>query len=430
LDTYPDTVRFLYRLGNEVRTVRLGLERVRALAERLGSPERACRAIHVAGTNGKGSVCAMVASGLEAAGLRTGLFTSPHLLEPTERIQVSGRPISEELFLDTFQRVHRTAERMVHDDALDYHPTYFETVTLMALLAFRELGVETSVIEVGLGGRLDATNIIVPELTAITPIDYDHEAYLGHSLAAIAREKAGILKPGVPAVFSRQRPEAREVLYERAEELAVHANSTTDWRIEGLAVDARGSSFVARGPQGEFPVECPLAGEHQVENALTAGVILRNIGVAADAIEEGIRRVRWPGRLELVSTNPEIILDGAHNPAGIRALVSYIRKFYQGRRVWIIYGAMRDKSLEEIAELLSSVADRIIITAPESHRALRQVALERFFDHPDVEVASGMPDALERLKKARPGDTAIITGSLLLVGEAKRLLGDTRCASV
>src|SRR5580693_947768 len=215
--TYPDSVRFLYALGNEIKTAKLGLERIRAVLAALGDPQRAYRVVHVAGTNGKGSTCAMIEAGLRAAGVRTGLFTSPHLVEPTERIQIDGTPVTTEQFQQAFQVVHDVAERL----DLDCHPTYFETVTAMAFWLFRELGVETAVVETGLGGRLDATNVVQPALTVITPIDFDHEIYLGHTLEAIASEKAGILKPGVPAIFARQRPEAATVLDRVAGDLCV-----------------------------------------------------------------------------------------------------------------------------------------------------------------------------------------------------------------
>jgi dihydrofolate synthase/folylpolyglutamate synthase len=204
--------------------------------------------------------------------------------------------------------------------------------------------------------------------------------------------------------------------------LGVPFISTTDSSVEDIDLRPRGSSFTARGPLGEVRIECPLAGEHQVENALTAVSILRGIGVPAELATEGLRRTRWPGRLEVVSESPEIILDGAHNPAGMRALAAYIRRFCQGRVVWVVCGAMRDKSLDEIAGILSSVADRIIVTAPDSQRALRQVAVERFFDHPAVEMAANTGQALSRAAEAPPGAAVFVTGSLLLVGEARKLL--------
>jgi dihydrofolate synthase/folylpolyglutamate synthase len=293
----------------------------------------------------------------------------------------------------------------------------------MGFLAFRELGVEVAVVEVGLGSRLDATNIVPAELTAITPVDYDHETYLGYSLPAIAGEKAGILKAGVPVVFARQRIEALEVLRARAAELDVPVSSTADWRVSDLTLDARGSHFAARGPDGSLQVDCPLAGEHQVENALTAAVTLRSLGIEAGPIEAGIARTSWPGRLEVVSEAPEIVLDGAHNPAGVRALSAYVQRFYAGRSIWVVYGAMRDKSLDEIAGILSPVAERIIVTTPNSHRALRQQEVERFFDHPEVEVAPDTRQALDRASEAPPGAAVFVTGSLLLVGEVTSLLG-------
>src|SRR5580658_6648311 len=222
--TYPDSVRFLYALGNEIKTAKLGLERIRAVLGALDNPQNSFRSIHVAGTNGKGSTCSMIDAGLRDAGVRTGLFTSPHLIEPTERIVVDGMAVSKSQFERGFDAVHKAAEGL----ALDCHPTYFETVTAMAFWLFRELRVETAVIEVGLGGRLDATNVVEPALTVITSIDFDHEIYLGHTIEAIAGEKAGILKPGVPAVFARQRPEARVVLDARAAVLNVQVRHAED----------------------------------------------------------------------------------------------------------------------------------------------------------------------------------------------------------
>src|SRR5579863_2893701 len=283
--TYPDSVRFLYSLGNEIKTAKLGLERVRAVLCALGDPQRAFRSVHVAGTNGKGSTCAMIEAGLRAAGIRTGLFTSPHLIEPTERIQIDGIPVSQAQFQRAFEIVHETAEKL----DLDCHPTYFETVTAMGFWLFRELGVDTAVIETGLGGRLDATNVVEPALTVITPIDFDHEAYLGHTIEAIAGEKAGILKAGVPAVVARQRPEAAAVLEARAAELHVPVTRAEAFEIRDLEIDARGSRFSG--------ITCPLAGEHQVDNAVTAALALRTLGVSTD----GIAETRWPGRLEHVA---------------------------------------------------------------------------------------------------------------------------------
>ena len=225
----------------------------------------------------------MIASALRAAGRRTGLFTSPHLAEPTERIQIDGRPISAERFAAAFERVHAVVERLLSDGTIDLHTTYFETVTAMALLVFAEEAVETVVLEVGLGGRLDATNVVTPELCVITPIDFDHEAFLGRSLEAIAGEKAGILKAGVAAVFARQRSEAAAVLDLRAEQLSIPVARTEAWSIDDLEVDARGSRFLLSG-ELDLRIVCPLAGEHQVENAATAAVALTRLGISESEI--------------------------------------------------------------------------------------------------------------------------------------------------
>ena len=238
----------------------------------------------------------------------------------------------------------------------------------MAFVAFAEAGCDTVALEVGLGGRLDATNVVHPALCVITPVDFDHEAWLGRSLEAIAGEKAGILKAGVPAVFARQRPEAARVILRRAAEAGAPLTRLEDWTIEALDLTARGSRFRLRGER-ELLIDCPLAGEHQVENAATAAVALTRLSLAAPDIERGIAAARWPGRLERISEQPEIIVDGAHNPAGARALAAYIDRFYAGRDVTLIFGAMRDKALDEIGGILFPRARRVILTAPNQPRA-------------------------------------------------------------
>ena len=399
---YPDSVQFLYALGNEIKTAKLGLDRIREVLAALGDPQNSYRSVHVAGTNGKGSTCAMVEAGLRAAGVRTGLFTSPHLIEPVERIQIDGVPVSKEQFNRAFEVVHETAGKL----DLDCHPTYFETVTAMAFWLFRELGVETAVIETGLGGRLDATNVIHPAVTAITAIDFGHEAYLGHTIEAIAGEKAGILKPGVPAVFAGQRPDAEKVLEARAKELGVRVARASEFEIRDLQLDARGCSFNG--------LRCPLAGEHQVDNATTAVLVLRELGVAP----EGIADARWPGRLECVAPNPDVILDGAHNPAGARALRRYLERFYAGRKLWMIYGAMRDKAVEEIAEILFPLAQELILTAPDAPRALRPEALRELAGR--GRAAKDFPVAMEMVSAGvAADDVVVVTGSLFLIGEAR-----------
>jgi dihydrofolate synthase/folylpolyglutamate synthase len=402
--TYSEAVGYLYALGNEIHTAKLGLDRISRLLEALGNPHQACRFIHVAGTNGKGSTCAMIEAGLRASRVRTGLFTSPHLVEATERIRIAGEQIRPEQFASAFEEVHRTAERMLGAGELDLHPTYFETVTAMAFLIFREERVDTVVLEVGMGGRLDATNVVRPELCVITPISFDHQSFLGATLDEIAAEKFGILKPGVPAVIAHQvervsRPVHSELV------------STADWPIDDLDLTKDGSTFRTRGME----VRCPLAGEHQVQNALTATVALHQLGFGP----AGIAQTKWPGRLERVRERPEIVLDGAHNIAGTQALASYIERFYFGRRIWIVYGIMRDKAVREMTEMLFPLAERVVATAPANSRALPPDQIPG----DNVEVAPTVSEALDVIRRsAFPTDAVFITGSLFLVGEARALL--------
>lgn len=411
---YPDSVDFLYSLGNELKTVKFGLESITQVLRELGDPQRRFRSVHVAGTNGKGSTCAAIEAGLRFSGHRTALYTSPHLIEPTERIQIDGKQISTADFARAFSRVHAANEQLVAGGDLEHHTTYFETVTAMAFLLFAEAGVEIAVIETGLGGRLDATNVVQPELCVITPIDFDHESFLGSSITSIAAEKAGILKAGVPAVLAAQRPEALAVLEARATELRIPVTRTDSIAVTDLRVHKYGSEFLADGQR----VMCPLAGRHQVQNALTAFGALRQLGAGSD----GIAHAEWPGRLHTVSRQPEILLDGAHNPAGARALAAHLREFYPDRSLWMIYGAMRDKSVDEITEILFPLAERVILTAPKFGRAVRPEALLSSIEHPLVEVAPDAAAALDLARTAPSGVTVVITGSLYLIGEVLALL--------
>jgi dihydrofolate synthase/folylpolyglutamate synthase len=417
MHTYPDSVRFLYSLGNEIKAVKFGLETIRAVLEALGNPHEALRFVHVAGTNGKGSTCAMIESALRVAGYRTGLYTSPHLIEPTERIRIQGVQVSREEFAAAFDAVHAAAERLFSAGRIEHHPTYFETVTAMGFLLFRDRGVERVVLEVGLGGRLDATNVVTPDLCVITPIDYDHESWLGNTIEAIAFEKAGILKPGVPAVSAYQRLEAEAVLRRRSEDVGcplLLSESSAEFEAT-----PRGSTIHWEG----LTLRCPLAGLHQIENTITAARALRELGVPPEAIEIGIAQTRWPGRLEFVARSPDIILDGAHNPAGVRALADYIRRFHHGRKVWLIYGTMRDKSVGEIADTLFPLAQELILTAPSSARSLDPASLLPLAGHSHACTAPDLKAALRMARDgAAPEDVIFISGSLFLVGEARALL--------
>jgi dihydrofolate synthase/folylpolyglutamate synthase len=415
--TYAETLSFLFSLGPELKTVKWDLARVETLLGALGNPQRRGRYIHVAGTNGKGSTCAMMASALRVSGFRTGLYTSPHLVDPRERIQIDGEKISEDTWVAVFEEVHTAAEHLLARNEVDAHPSFFETLTAMAFLAFDREHVDVVVLETGLGGRLDATNVVIPEVAVITPIDFDHEAFLGSSIESIAAEKAGIIKADRPVVISAQRSAAFNILERRALDLAAPVTLSSAWRVENLHLDKFGSQFTLIADE-PIPIHCPLAGEHQIENTRTAVAALSVFGLSAAAISEGIAHATWPGRLERISQNPDIILDGAHNPAGARALAAYIKRFFSDEPVRIIYGAMRDKAIDEVTDALFPLAAEVILTAPDQPRALNPESLAEVIQHPNVRIAPTIEDAL-KITHEEPM-TTFITGSLFLVGEACR----------
>ena len=418
--SYPDSVRYLYALGNELKPgAKLGLERMQLLLHQLGDPERGQKFIHVAGTNGKGSTCAMIANILRHAGYRTGLYTSPHLIEPTERIQIDGRPVTAEEFVNAFEIVHDGAEKLLTTGRLDAHPSYFETVTAMALLTFQK-HCDVSVLEVGLGGRLDATNVVAPSLCVITPISFDHESLLGNSLESIASEKAGILKPGIAAVLAKQPPQADAVIADRAHQLGCRIVRAADVAVSDVHATARGSTFTLDG----VSYECGLPGRHQIENATVAILCSSEWGVDTSHIQAGLKDAVWPGRLEFVSRKPDFVLDGAHNPTGAAALGAYIREFCTSRPVWLVFGAMRDKAVEEITAELFPLADCVIATAPNFPRALRPEAILSVTDHANAKLAATVQQAIDMARRAPENAIVFFTGSLFLVGEVRaQLLG-------
>jgi dihydrofolate synthase/folylpolyglutamate synthase len=413
--TFAETIHFLFSLGPELKTVKWDLDRIEAMLTALGGPHRRGRYIHVAGTNGKGSTCAMMASALHVSGFRTGLYTSPHLVDPRERIQIDGAKISEVAWCEAFAEVHAVAETLLAQNIIEAHPSFFETLTAMAFLAFDRAGVDVVVLETGLGGRLDATNVVTPELSVITPIDFDHEAFLGSSIESIAAEKAGIIKKDRPVVFAEQRPAAFGILDRRALDLDAPVTLSSAWRIEDLYLDKLASRFVLMADE-PIPIHCPFAGEHQVENARTAAAALTVFGLSPVAIGQGIALARWPGRLEQIAENPDIILDGAHNPAGARALAAHIKHFYSDEPIRIVYGAMRDKAIDEVTDALFPLAAEVILTAPNQPRALNPASLAEVTHHPNVRIAPTIAEALQ-MARANPM-TTFVTGSLFLVGEA------------
>lgn len=433
---YEESVRSLLALGKELaapqqaRVQKFGLENISILVADLGNPHRAIPCAHIAGTNGKGSTAAILESILRAAGLRTGLYTSPHLERINERIRLNGEPISDQEFAEAWTRVHTSIESLMAAGKLTAHPTYFECVTAMAFRVFAERRVDFAVYEVGLGGRLDSTNIVTPEVAIITPIDFDHENFLGHSIEQIASEKAGIIKERATIVSSATRPEARAVIAQKCVQMhARFVDVDEEWRVEqSPAKDGFYRAVAASTNSAQRLAIAPsLPGQFQIRNALAAATgacVLRDRGFHIDgpAIERGIANVRWPGRLERLSENPAVYLDGTHNPAGARELEGFWRENFAGRRIFLVYGAMRDKAVDEIAGVLFPHAHQVILTEPRQSRAISSSLLKDMTAHlaSRVEVIRDPAEALERaLEMADPDDAIFATGSLYLAGDLR-----------
>ncbi len=368
------------------------LRHFRRLLQVLGDPQEGLRAIHVAGTNGKGSTCAMVAEGLRLAGHRVGLYTSPHLDRLTERIRIDGEEIPEAVLERLLRRVREASERHA------IPTTFFEYLTAAAYLQFLEAGVDYAVLETGMGGRLDCTNLCRPVVTAITNVSRDHRQWLGDSVEEIAAEKAGIIKAGVP--------------------LFTNATAAAAERIQNIFEDinSKNSYSGIYFPDAEF-FELGLEGAFQQENARLAAAILRHLGVEEATVRQALRETRWPGRLDLVQ--PGLLLDVAHNEAAMEALLPEIRKRKAGR-VILVLGIMRDKEIAEMCRILAPVADEVIATRPAWDRAAAPEEIARQF--PEAKVIPDVGEAVAAAR-SRAGGLVVVTGSIFTVSEARRSLG-------
>lgn len=408
--------------GLEQIGIKLGLEQIRALLDALGRPEHAYPSLVIAGTNGKGSVTAMVERGLREAGYRTGRYTSPHLVDLEERFAINGQAIAPTL-LDVL-----AARTMRASSALATPPSFFEATTALALEAFRSAAVEVAVLEVGLGGRLDATNAVHAKAVAITAVDFDHQAYLGYTLEEIAREKAGVIKPGALVVLG-ENPAAvcREVI-----DIAAAAGVRLVYAPEGTGAETRmidGRMLVTvRTPRAAYErLTLALRGRHQVANAITAIRLLEELHasgvfkVPPQAIRVAVEDVTWPGRLELLPwRGGQVLVDGAHNPAGARALASYVLEAFGQPRPFIV-GAMRDKDISTLIAALAPAASRFVCTAARSPRAAapQQLAATIATILPHMNVATA-PDAAKALGELDGSESPIVVaGSLYLAGEIR-----------
>ena len=415
--TYREAVaRLLALRGGEMAGMRPGLAPIQALLDAVGNPESRMRLVQIGGTNGKGSASAMLAAMLHAAGLRTGLYTSPHLRSVRERIRVDGRCIAEDDLADGVDALGTLFARL---DA-----TVFEATTALALDHFARAGVEVAVLEVGLGGRLDATTVGRPHVSVLTRIDYDHQALLGDTLARIAWDKAHIIRSGV-AVSARQEPEAETPILERA--AAVGVPLLLEGRELGVSVreaSLDGQRLDLTGPDWRIEdARCALLGPHQPSNALVAVAAARVMGAGEAAIRRGLAEVRWPGRFQVLAGSPTVILDGAHNPGGARALAASLREYFPGRPVAFVLGISADKDLAGILSPLLPLAERVVFTAANSPRAADPESLRELARHlgplpgERLAVAARPADALARLRRESPDALVCAAGSLFLLGE-------------
>jgi dihydrofolate synthase/folylpolyglutamate synthase len=448
--SYETAVARMYALGYELTQTpshKFDLAHMRVLLEALNHPERKFPGVLIAGTNGKGSTAATLASILRASGLRTGLYTSPHLVRINERIRISGTEISDNDFALLHDVVDRTAERLVEEGELPWHPSFFEMLTAIAFEYFAQHKVGITVLEVGMGGRLDATNVIEPSVSVITDISLDHQKFLGNTVGEIAREKAGIIRPGGVVVTLPQQPQANDVIGSTILELGAQGVSAVPYvppvspgsdeyltRTPESAAECLASCYPLQVMGKQISVETPLVGRHQLRNialAITTAEVLSHQGfpITPEAIERGIRETRWPGRFQVMpsrGTAPEYIFDVAHNPAGAWALRSTLSACYEDRALTFVFGAMRDKAIGEIAEILFPLAARVIATRADNPRSatpdeIREAAARTATD---IEDAIDVASALDRARAlAGPRGIVVITGSIYIVGEAMRVLG-------
>jgi len=407
--TYPDAIQFLH--GLHMFGTKLGLEDSFKLAALAGNPQNQLRFIHVAGTNGKGSTCAMLESIYRSTGLRVGLFTSPHLVSFRERIQVDRQPVNQlEL-----ARLVSDLQPWLKAFPADAQPTFFEVATIMALSYFAEKKCDLVIWETGLGGRLDATNIVTPLAAVITSIALDHEKWLGNTVEKIAVEKAGIVKPGLPVITSASAGQGLDEIAKVAQDRQSPLTAVT-W------------ADVNRLPTAN--IRMPLLGDFQMLNAAlavaTTRVLNKTLPVSDKAIADGLARVSWPGRMELIQqTNGQIILlDGAHNPAGAEVLRQEILKQFLDTKPTLVLGILADKDWHTMAALLAPLAARVLLTPVKSERTLRPAELlpisQQANPKAPVVTCASLAEALKEVEKDR---NVVITGSLYLVGEAMELLG-------
>ena len=448
--TYEDTVQQLYALGHELAATpshKFDLTYVRELVAALGNPERRFPSVLIAGTNGKGSTAATLASILRCAGYKTAQYSSPHLISINERIRVNGEAIADVEFSEIHARVEQAAQELLRRQKLPWHPSFFEMLTAMAFEYFASVAVDIAVLEVGMGGRLDATNVVDPLISVIGDIALDHQKYLGNTIGEIAREKAGIIRANGVVVTLPQHAEANDVIGNAILEKSARGVSAVKYvppvspgapgYLAGRVTPALGRNRYPLTVKGEeIMVDSPLAGRHQLRNialAIATAEELAAFGFAVSPgqIEQGIRETHWPGRFQVVAPssatgNHELVLDVAHNPAGAWALRSALSENFRDRPLTFVFAAMRDKAIREMSEILFPIAENVVLTQVNNPRAATIVEL--------IDAASrigsdlhAVPSAAAALKEAseltKVNGVIVVTGSIFLVGEAMQILG-------
>jgi dihydrofolate synthase / folylpolyglutamate synthase len=442
--SYETAVARMYALGHELAqtpTHKFDLAHMRTLLGALNHPEEKFPSVLIAGTNGKGSTAATLASILRASGARTGLYTSPHLVRLNERIRINDTEIGDDEFALIHDLVDRTAERLVGEGELPWHPSFFEMLTAIAFEYFAQNKLDMAVLEVGMGGRLDATNVVDPRVSVITDISLDHQKFLGNTVAEIAREKAGIIRRGGIVVTLPQQPQANDVIGNTILELDAQGVSAVPYvppvspgSLDYFDQSASTLRYPLQVMGKEIRVETPLVGRHQLRNialaiATAEQLSKQGFAITPESIERGIRETHWPGRFQVVPARnnaPEYVFDVAHNPAGAWALRSALSTYYSDRQLTFVFGAMRDKAIGEMAEILFPLAERVIVTQADNPRSatageIRQAAVRT---STEIEAEADIGSALERARGlAGPRGVVVITGSIYIVGEAMRLLG-------
>lgn len=428
---YEDTVKYLLSLGHETLTMKLGLRNTQLLLSSLNHPETAFRVVQIAGTNGKGSTAALLDSICRSAGIKGGLYTSPHLVSFTERVKVSGVEVSREEFAKCATTVRELSEQLVRDREIEAMPTFFEQLTVIALLAFRNAEIELAILETGVGGRLDSTTAANASVAGITQIAMDHEEYLGNRIESIAAEKGAIIRPGVQAVIAKQTPEALAVLLRRCEETGVTPTVDDEQhQIENVSRDGRFCVTFETETDRYEKVWLGLRGRHQIDNAavsihLAEALRTEGFDISHDAIVTGLANATHAARLELIPHKPAFLLDGAHNPAGSGSLREYLEQFAQ-RPLTLVFGAMRDKQIEQSAQILFSVADVLVLTTIENPRSAPVERLQplasRFVKGRVLETGSSAEALRVAIANTPPDGLICICGSLYLIGELRPMI--------